>query len=293
MRKFYVVVLLLVASTGWWGCRDLGRGGSGIVADSDPLNPGKKPPRIYVGPVAGFNRSLHSGGLQSQSLPAPCPEFDSGTENGFYAGMTAEYLLGDPVNSNSSIIARLMYDYQPAYFSVAGDQYPSNFEINGQSQVKDTKTEHITEVKYALLNFEVMYRWNIPGTYFGFSAGPQIGFPISSSMRQDFRLVNNPESPARFTQTPEELAKSKDLKTDFVPVYSDGSQTNIIVYDGAVLNQNGMRAAIKAGVQYEILLKRFILVPAVYYNFGLTKMTTTDNWSVSALQIGADLRFVL
>lgn len=287
MRKFYVVVLLLVMSTGWWGCKNIGRGGSGIEADADPLNPSKKPPRIYVGPVAGFNRSLHSGGLKSQSGDAACPPFDQGSENGFYAGMTAEYLLGDPVNSNSSIIARLMYDYQPAYFTVPGDDLPSSFG----DKVENTKIEHITEVKYTLLNFEVMYRWNIPGTYFGFSAGPQIGFPISANLRQDFNLVSNSGTPAQFNATPEEIAKS--ISNGYAARYSDDSRTSIILYDGELISPNSMRFALKAGAQYEILLKRFILVPAVYYNFGLTKVNTIDNWSISALQIGADLRVVL
>ena len=58
-----------------------------IDADADPLNPGKKKPRIYVGPVAGYNRSLHTGGFASIAKgTASCPTFESGTENGYYFG---------------------------------------------------------------------------------------------------------------------------------------------------------------------------------------------------------------
>lgn len=270
----------------WWGCSDIGR----FSADEldDPLNPKKAPPRIYVGPVAGFNRSMHGGGLRSQSYDANCPDFDIGTENGFYVGMTGEYLLGDTKNANSSIIARLMYDYQPAYFNQPEPKaLPSRFGANtGLSNI-----DHVTEVKYALINFEIMYRWNIPGTFFGLSAGPQIGFPISSNQRQEYNLVLNANTPAQFQASAAEIAES--VTNGYAARFKDDSKTSIILYDGKVINQSGMRAAIKAGAQYEILLKRFILVPAVYYNFGLTKVTTTDNWSISALQIGADLRIVL
>lgn len=285
MRKFYAVVLLLGISASWWGC-----GSRNMSQDDldDPLAPKKAPPRIYVGPVAGFNRSMHGGGLKSSAGGVPCPQFDIGTENGFYAGMTAEYLLGNPKDANSSIIARLMYDYQPAYFNEPEDKaLPSRFGTT----TGETNIEHVTEVKYALLNFEVMYRWNIPGTYFGFTAGPQIGFPISSNLTQEYNLVLNSNNPAQFVATPDELAAT--VTEGFAARYKDDSRTSITLYDGKVINQSGMRAAIKAGVQYEILLNRFILVPAVYYNFGLTKVTTTDNWSISALQIGADLRFAL
>ena len=287
MRKFYVVVLLAVISSGWWGC-----GGGRYTAEGeldDPLAPKKAPPRIYVGPVAGYNRSVHSGGFRSAVTAAPCPEFTTGTENGFYAGITAEYLLGNPKDANSSIIARLMYDYQPAYFNEPGDNLPSRFGTS----TANTEIEHVTEVRYALLNFEVMYRWNIPGTYFGFSAGPQFGIPISTNQRQEYNLVLDPAHPAQFTATDAELAATEPKQDGYIPRYKDDSKTSIILYDGKLINASGFRAALKAGVQYEILLKRFLLVPAIYYNFGLTKINSDANWSVSAIQIGADLRMAL
>jgi hypothetical protein len=39
---------------------------------------------------------------------ANCPIFSAGNAPGFYLGITAEYMLGEDANSNSSIIARLL-----------------------------------------------------------------------------------------------------------------------------------------------------------------------------------------
>jgi hypothetical protein len=35
------------------------------------------------------------------------------------------------------------------------------------------------------------------------------------------------------------------------------------------------------------------VVPAVYYNYGITKLTSMENWYVHALQMGVDIRFSL
>jgi len=34
-----------------------------------------------------------------------------------------------------------------------------------------------------------------------------------------------------------------------------------------------------------------MLVPAIYYNYGVTEATDLHNWRVNAIQIGADYRF--
>lgn len=261
-----------------------------IEADADPLNPGKKKPRIYVGPVAGYNRSLHTGGFASIAKgTASCPTFESGTENGFYFGLTAEYLLGDVKDSKSSIIARVLYDYQPAYFTVPGDKYPSKLADGTEIF---TEIEHTTRVKYTLLNIEVMYKFNIPGTFLGITAGPQFGFPIGGNQEQRYQLVFDPSKPVQFPISVDSLANLPAVG-DYKPHFLDETRTSIVLYEGNIIDQSSFRAGLKLGLQYEILLGRAVLVPSAYYNMGLTKINTKDNWRVNALQFGADLRFAL
>ncbi len=260
------------------------------ASDASPLEPGKKPPRIYVGPVAGYNRSLHTGGFASIAKgTASCPTFEQGTENGFYLGFTAEFLLGDPKNSKSSVIARVLYDYQPAYFTVPGDAYPSKLS---DGTVITTEIEHTTRVKYTLLNIEVMYKFNIPGTFLGITAGPQFGFPIGGNQEQRYQLVFDPQKPVQFPITVDSLANLPAVG-DYKPHFLDETRTAIVLYEGDIIDQSSFRAGLKLGLQYEILLGRFVLVPSAYYNMGLTKINTKDNWRVNALQFGADLRFAL
>jgi hypothetical protein len=265
-------------------------------AGADPRKPAGKKSPILVGPVFGYNKSMHSGGFASIATDANCPTFESGTENGFYVGMTGEYLLGDPKNANSSIIFRAMYDYQPATFTVAGDEYPSKI-VTTQQEVKSA-VQHVTVVKYTLLNFELMYRINIPGTMLGITAGPQFGIPIGGTQEQRFELQFNPANPVQFVAPTEpgslKLAGNEIVgRNGFRPEYTDDTRTAIRLYQGDIISRNSFRAALKFGLQYEILAGSLLIVPAAYYNLGLTNINTTDNWSVSAFQIGADIRFSL
>ena len=58
-------------------------------------------------------------------------------------------------------------------------------------------------------------------------------------------------------------------------------------------NHSAIRVAIKAGAQYEIPVGRLLLVPAIYYNFGVTEVSAADNLRINAFQAGIDLRFAL
>ena len=267
---------------------------------ADPRKPQAKKSPLLVGPVAGYNKSMHSGGFSSIAADANCPTFETGTENGYYFGFSLEYLLGDPKNANSSIIARAVYDYQPATFQLDGDNYPSR-PIGGSNNIVNSQIVHTSVFKYSLLNFEVMYRFNLPGTMLGLTAGPQFGIPMGGPQEQRYELQFDANNPVHFVKETE--AGSLILKNDpidpvvglngYKPQYVDDTKTSIRLYEGAIIDPSSFRFALKFGLQYEILAGNLLLVPAVYYNLGLTKISTSNNSSVSAIQIGADLRFTL
>lgn len=267
---------------------------------ADPRKPQAKKYPLLIGPVAGYNKSMHSGGFSSIAADANCPTFETGSENGYYFGFSLEYLLGDPKNANSSIIARAVYDYQPATFQLDGDIYPSR-PIGGSNNIVNSQIVHTSVFKYSLLNFEVMYRFNLPGTMLGLTAGPQFGIPMGGTQEQRYELQFDANNPVQFVKETE--AGSLILKSDpndpvfglngYKAQYVDDTKTSIRLYEGDIIDPSSFRFALKFGLQYEILAGNLLLVPAIYYNLGLTKISTTNNSSVSAIQIGADLRFTL
>lgn len=248
---------------------------------SDPLRPKVVGTPIYLGPVVGYNRSLHSVDLASFVDDPLCPFFSNGTANGFYAGLSFEYLLGNVTDSKSSIIARALYNTMPASFTKEGDRYPSLVEDPSSPTGYTTvfsKTQHSIEVTYSMLTFEVMYKLNFLQAL-GVTVGPTFDFPMSKKLDQVYKLIE-----------PDYVQFKRNTDPNVHYRYADNDRT-IYVKEGDIPESSGFRLALKAGLQYEILLGRMYVVPAVYYNYALTKLTTTENWYVHALQMGVDVRF--
>ncbi|MGB9912769.1 MAG: hypothetical protein ACPLRO_05320, partial [Candidatus Kapaibacteriota bacterium] len=68
-----------------------------------PLGPGKGSAAIYLGPVAGFNRAIHSANLASFADDPLCPFFTNGASNGFFIGGFYEQILGG-ITSKHSVV---------------------------------------------------------------------------------------------------------------------------------------------------------------------------------------------
>lgn len=242
---------------------------------SDPLTPAVAPPRIYVGPVAGYNRVFQTGQFPSIAGDALCPFFKDGSGNGFYAGVSLEMLLGDPKTSTSSLIFRAIYNNLPFSVIARGDNLPSLVVQDGKQTVIKTSTQHSTIIKYTTIDFEAMYRFNLGKTPIGIIAGPVFGIPITKTLTQKFELTDPPE--AQF------IPKAGTRYENFNRV--------AILQEGDIAGASAIRIALKAGVQYEINLRKMVLIPSINYNFGLTEVAS--GWRINAIQAGVDLRFAL
>ncbi|MDQ1267164.1 MAG: hypothetical protein QG635_2318 [Bacteroidota bacterium] len=75
----------------------------------------------------------------------------------------------------------------------------------------------------------------------------------------------------------------------------ENTDRTMVVKDEDIEGANGFRFGIKAGVQYEIITGgKWYVVPGIFYNFGLTKVSSTrEDWRIDALQIGVDVRFAI
>lgn len=260
----------------------------------DPLNPYQETRPIFIGPVFGYNRSMHSVSLKTfadagNANIAPCPTFENGTSNGFYVGFTYEHLLGDYKNSNSSIIVRLMYQTMPSYLEKGGDEYPSLLTyVDAQGNVSKeevvmSSTLWTAEVTYDMVTAEAVYKINpFEGNNLGFTIGPTFDFALTKKFDQRMKLIT-PKN-AQFTRP--------DDWQDRGLTYENNDRT-IVFYSGDIPNSSSFRFGLKAGIQYEILFGRFYVVPGIQYNFGITNLSSDQSWRVSPLQAGFDIRFSL
>ena len=253
---------------------------------NNPLVPTYQRPPIYIGPVFGYNRSMHSVNLASFD-EAICPRFQDGDANGFYVGLSWEQMLGEAATSNSSFIVRVLYNTMPANLETSENPIPSLVTVvnaNGDpisETILNSSTIHTQEINYAMITGEVMYKLNpISGLPLGFTIGPTFDFAMSKTQDQRYKLV-----------LPLEAQFKKNADAGYT--YVDNDRT-IIIKEGDIPESEAFRFALKAGIQYEIITSgKMYIVPAVYYNFGITNLSSRENWRVNALQMGVDIRFAL
>lgn len=273
LQKFILtVIVLVVAST------------IPTYAQDNPLAPQKATIPFYFGPVVGYNRVLHSADLSTFNEEIACPVFQNGSANGYFFGLSFEYLLGGAKNSTQSIIARVLYNSMPASFEVEGDRFPSKAARNN---LPDTtvfsSTKHVNEVTYDMISFDVQYKLNLFGTEFGVIVGPTFDMALTRTQDQTLQLIE-PDYAIFIGSLPGQPV---------LPgiTYRDGGRT-LVAKEGEIPNSNPLRVGIKFGAQYEIILNNgFYIVPNFNYNFGVTNLSADDDWRVSAIQLGIDIRF--
>lgn len=248
--------------------------------DTTPLLPGAAPPRIYVGPIGGFNQNYHTGGFASFVQDIQCPQFGTGDATGYYGGVSMEYLLGDPKDAHSSLIARLAYDVRPASFYEGGDKQPSRLLDNdGNETIIESVTEHVADIKFSMVNLDLLFKYMIGNTRLAALAGPAIGYALTGTINQKFNLL--------------EPLNVQFIRTENSPYRYENFDRTIVVRDGDIPEFQRLRLGLKAGLQYEISLRKMIVIPVVFYDFGITKLTSAENWRVNAFQAGVDIRFAL
>lgn len=248
---------------------------------ASPLGPAAARPRIYVGPIGGFNQNYHTGGFASFANDAQCPVFGTGDATGYYVGLSAEFLLGEIKDSRSSIITRLAYDVRPAQFHQGGDEYPSRVQLpDGGDTILNSTTEHVAEIKFSLINLDILYKYMIGNTRLAVTAGPSIGYVLTGEIDQKFNLL-----------------QPIDVQFDTTDNHGKYQYTNsdrtIIVKHEDIEDRSTIRLGIKLGLQYEFSVRKFMIVPAVWYDLGITKVTPSASWRVNALQAGVDIRYAL
>lgn len=263
---------------------------------ASPIDLGSEPEPIYIGPIAGYNRVMHSTNKPAIPLAlddVPCPNFENGSANGFFVGASFEYILGKAANSNSSIIVRAMYNTFPSYFEQQGDNLPTTVNVlqpNGTyvPEERITSINYLNDVDYSTISMDVLYKFNflpISGNLqLGAVAGPTVDFALTTAEINRMRLVS-PDN-ARLIQADPALIAQNGWS---YPADGKTLQFN----DGDIAGATSLRVGLKLGLQLEYSLEGVLIVPNVMYNLGLTNLSPDYDWRVSALQFGVDVRFAV
>ncbi len=261
---------------------------SEVFSQASPILPWEDETAIFLGPVFGYNRSMHTVDLASFAKEPLCPFFKNGEGNGFFVGLTYEQFLDSKINSRHSLIGKVLYNYLPASLDVkTDDNYPSLVDDGkGGYTVVNTETNNKIEVDYSLITAEVLYKFNpIENFELGIFVGPTFDFAMKKHFEQ--KLMLEGDNNVQFIR----LSDEEQIKEfDKLIRYEDNDRT-IVVNDEDIRDSNGFRLGIKAGIQYAIQFQGFAIFPHVAYNFGVTKLSSSEDWRVNAFQVGVDMRF--
>ncbi len=261
-----------------------GQGGA-----ATPLAPAAAPPRIYIGPIGGFNQDFHSGGFRSFKGDVACPVFEAASATGFFAGLSFEYFLGsNPAEATSSLLFRLAYDTRPVSFAVREEGTATLPVIDTNLQkIVDVTTEHRAKIAYSLISFDALYKIMISKDIpIGIAAGPTANFVVTGTVKQTYEIVEPLN--AQFDTT---KGKSRGYR------YEQNGQV-LVIQDGDIPERVSFRFGLKAGLFFELSLRKFLfapalVVPGIWFDAGLTKVTSAENWRVNAFQAGIDVRWAL
>lgn len=250
-----------------------------LARASNPLNPNPRRPQVLVGPTFQINRNYHTGGFGTLQQEG-CPLFEHGTGWGFGVGLSAEF---SPIIDGSwSIVPRVTFEQRPGSFY----QELPDVEIIIPSAdpalpptVARQRVSTTSDITYTLLNAEVMYEQDIiirNDFRLGLAGGPSVGYVIGAANRQVQDLIE-PQN-ARFVN-------SEHLPTD-------RAGRRLIFFDGDIPQHHDIRFSVKGGVQSEVGLfgNQWIMSSGIYYDYGLTSVTSTENWGLHSVIFQVDFR---
>jgi len=242
---------------------------------SNPLDPLVKKSKLLMGPVFGVNRNFHTGGYKVFDEPL-CPPFENGTGWGFAAGFTVEFLAGE----TWSIVPRIMYETRPGLF--VSEMPDVDVLVNsGNATQKVSQTVNLeSSIKYNLATFDVLYKQEILPITNTLRLAGMLGPAVSAALGDNNRQVQNLVLPEN----------AKFINPRSLPAENNGR--TLVLRDSSIEQKSGIRFALRAGVLAEVGLfnNAIVMTPGVYYDYGLTKVTSAQNWSLNSFMILVDFR---
>ncbi len=242
--------------------------------DDNPLDPRQPRAKVLVGPRVGITRNFHTGGFRTINDPN-CPIFESGSGWGFLVGFTAEFQTG----ATWSIVPAITYDTRPGNFT---QELPdAKVLLPNETEPVNQTVSTTSDIKMSMLVAEVMYKQEFAkiGNGFRLSAtvGPTAAYILSGKITQVQDLI-----------LPENARFSNPLKLET----RNNGRTLVFAQDSTIDGLASTRFSLKAGIQAEIGLfnNQYMLYPGVFYDYGLTDVTSKENWNLSRIIFQVDLR---
>lgn len=240
---------------------------AGCASVDSPLSPRGLTRRMYLGPTLGFSVNTPTGNFHSQSPQQPdCGGFTGGSGTGAIVGLVFDYWFQQKLSSNG-IVARILFEQTPGTFTADYGSVPIlNPYTRSPEQVPET---HVADVSNSLINARIAYLYSIPSTAIGIEFGPSVGITSKLHIMQHLHIDQSAAPDVSF----------------------GNNSSDSTVYDADPSSKSGVRFGLWAGAQYKFDVGWWIIAPYAGFDVGLTKVLTTDSWSISNLVAGVDVKY--
>lgn len=245
-----------------------------VQSFESPLSCTGTPPRIYVGPEAGFIFARHANSVGTTHFSGLAASDDAVTGTGWSAGWSAMYLFGDTRTAHHSLCIRLLYSFT----SSRADHTVSTPLIFGVHSTAQEQARYERDVDYALVSVSALYNYRIAQSRFCVMAGPLFGMVTSSEQRERLSLLNNDQS-VQFTANEESQRRGMQLE--------EGNR--VAVANGDIPEVHTLQVALQGGITYKIIRGQDNLISFIMYEYPLTLVSSEGSWKVSAVRVGAQL----
>lgn len=241
--------------------------GSGMDDDASPLEPSMAPPRWYSGPLYEVYLVSHTqrGTTGFDGITAS----GTATGTGWYAAWSNQYLLGR-LNSHQSFMVNIGYAFLPGTLSRTVETL-----LPTASEPVRTSARYEKDISSSMLKAEVLYKRNIASTPLALAAGPSFGIMLHGTQTERLTLL---DEGLRFPD-------GMDVR------YENNNRT--AVKSGDIPELRSFMVSLKGGVLYELRIKRWIVLPHIFFEYPFTSLSGEGGWNISVVQIGVQFQFAM
>ena len=148
-------------------------------------------PVLFFGLAGEFNHMIHNGSLDFVEADCHCGAFNTGSGEGYTAGIAGEYWI----DGLTAFTFSGLYNYSPGKFTVQAEPLP---RVDGG--VLLTEFDFDSKIAYLLLEPGIKYR--IPGSHLHIGGGLQFGFLLTNSAVYKERIIGDENAPLFPTNPP-------------------------------------------------------------------------------------------
>lgn len=223
------------------------------------------PAQYYLGILGGYAKLWHNTTLEVVPGSQTCGVFENGKSNGWFAGISGEYVL---IQKYLEVSARVIYSSRPVILE---------YESSNNLEVYDPASKlYLPYLRHQTYSGTMSYMF----FDFGFRSAPIDFLPIYIRLSAD---AGSPIFGATFSQTEAIVSPNSVL-------FPDGTKKHT-VYSGDIQNTAtayGAIATIGADIPFQ---PQLTLIPEISYRYALNSILKFSDWKTNSLQFSMGLRW--